>query len=295
MQNIIIQVIPGTFFGLDFLKSILFNDFLHRFFTYGNFPLENHLEAIDNVIGKFEKNFELKNLSYVNDQVKWNEHRHEKIVCQVDPLAAFPDKQTTAGVAYLLETICDTHENFTLSILCALLSDGPSSPLYQALIDSGLGSDYSPLTGYVNYTKQTFFSVGLQNISEDQVESVYKAINMALKNGYSEGFPQERIDALLHRIELGTKHQSSNFGLGLAMSINSAWNHGTNPVDCLKVNEHVEVFKKKLSQDKKYLQKKVKQYFLDNKHKLLIEMSPSGDFEAKQKELEQNYQLVSRL
>ena len=32
-----------------------------------------------------------------------------------------------------------------------------------------------------------------------------------------EGFPSERIEAVLHSIELATKHQSSNFGLGLIM------------------------------------------------------------------------------
>lgn len=30
-----------------------------------------------------------------------------------------------------------------------------------------------------------------------------------------EGFPSERIEAALHKVELATKHQSSNFGLGL--------------------------------------------------------------------------------
>lgn len=258
-----------------------------RFFTYGNFPLENHLEAIDQVIGNFEENSTLKQLSFVDNQNKWKSSRHEKITCQVDPLAAFPDKQTTVGVSYMLQSIVDTEENFNLAILCSLLVDGPSSPLYQALIDSGLGSDYSPFTGYQNFTKQTLFSVGLQGISQDRVQTVLKAINMALKNAYTEGFPQERIDAILHRIELHTKHQSSNFGLGLIMNLNCAWNHGANLIDCLRVNKHVEKLKQNLTSDKRFLQKKVKQYFLDNQHRLVIEMSPSADYETLQQEAEQ--------
>ena len=31
-----------------------------------------------------------------------------------------------------------------------------------------------------------------------------------------EGFEQSRIDALLHKIELSQKHQTDNFGLGIA-------------------------------------------------------------------------------
>ena len=33
------------------------------------------------------------------------------------------------------------------SVICTLLIDGPASPFYKSLIESGLGSDYSPNTG----------------------------------------------------------------------------------------------------------------------------------------------------
>ena len=41
----------------------------------------------------------------------------------------------------------DAFEGFTNSILSSLLVDGPTSPLYQALIEPNIGSDYSPATG----------------------------------------------------------------------------------------------------------------------------------------------------
>ena len=187
------------------------------------------------MISQFEENTKLCEQSYVNDQSRWSSIQHEKLVCQNDPLAPYPDKQTTLGVAYMLESITDTHENFTLGILGTLLIDGPSSPFYEALIDSGIGSDYSPFSGMQKFTKQSLFSIGLQGVSQDQASTVAKAIQMAFKNAYSEGFPQERVDAILHRIELGTKHQSSSFGLGLAINVNTYWNHGVDPIQCLQV------------------------------------------------------------
>ncbi|OTF72438.1 hypothetical protein BLA29_003942 [Euroglyphus maynei] len=107
-------------------------------------------------------------------------------------------------------------------------------------------------------------------------------------DSYTEGFPQERIDAILHRIELGTKHQGSNFGLGLLTFINSYWNHDVDPIECLNINKQVEQFKENLRSDPKYLQKKVKQYFIDNKHRLVIEMSPDLDYENQQQKLEKD-------
>lgn len=258
-----------------------------RFFTYGNMALDGHLEAIDKVLEKFEANESLRRRSMVTDQTKWTESKRVSIACQPDPLAPFPDRQTTAGIGYMLAPVNDTNETFTLGILSSLLMDGPSSPFYEALIDSGLGSDYSPFSGYSNYTKQTLFTIGLQGIAKNQVDTMQKAVKMALKNAYSEGFPAERIEAILHRIELGTKHQSSNFGLNLAMAINSPWNHGVNPTLCLKVNEHVEAFKERLAADPKFLQKKVKEYFLDNTHQLVIEMSPDERYEQTLAEKEQ--------
>jgi Zn-dependent M16 (insulinase) family peptidase len=49
------------------------------------------------------------------------------------------------------------------------------------------------------------------------VEKVKQIISDTIDKVIQEGFEQSRIDALLHRIELSTKHQTSNFGLGIVM------------------------------------------------------------------------------
>ena len=44
-------------------------------------------------------------------------------------------------------SITDTFEAFTLNLLSSLLISGPNSPFYKALIESGLGTDFSPDVG----------------------------------------------------------------------------------------------------------------------------------------------------
>lgn len=44
-------------------------------------------------------------------------------------------------------SITDTAEAFTLNLLSTLLVSGPSAPFYKALIESGLGADFSPDVG----------------------------------------------------------------------------------------------------------------------------------------------------
>lgn len=48
---------------------------------------------------------------------------------------------------YFFSSITDTFETFTLSLLSSLLVDGPNSPFYKALIESGVGTDFSPDVG----------------------------------------------------------------------------------------------------------------------------------------------------
>ena len=46
-------------------------------------------------------------------------------------------------------SITDPYESLVVSILSNLLVDGPASPFYQALLDANIGSDFSPMTGFV--------------------------------------------------------------------------------------------------------------------------------------------------
>uniref|UniRef100_A0A8C6XRG6 Pitrilysin metalloproteinase 1 n=1 Tax=Naja naja TaxID=35670 RepID=A0A8C6XRG6_NAJNA len=96
------------------------------------------------------------------------------------------------------------------------------------------------------------------------------------------GFEKERIDALLHKIEIQMKHQSTHFGLVLASNIASCWNHEGDPVDLLKIAEKVTQLRHYLKEDPHFLQKKVKQYFKDNPHRLTLSMSPDAAFHDKQ-------------
>lgn len=261
-----------------------------RIFTYGNMPLESHLKSIEEfALSKFSK---ITIDAEVRDESKWSQPKMHHINCQIDPMAPNPDRQTTVSVAYLLNNIVDTRETFTLSILSNLLTDGPNSPFYQALIESGIGSDFSPSTGFDNQTKQSYFTVGLQGISKDDVEKVTDIIEKTIDKVISEGFSQERIEGILHFIELNTKHQTNDFGLKLTMAVNALWNHGGDPVEALKVNEHVEWFKQQLRENPKFLQDKLKYYFKENLHKLTLIMDPKDDYEKekliKEKELLQN-------
>ncbi|KAK3104887.1 hypothetical protein FSP39_012452 [Pinctada imbricata] len=255
-----------------------------KFMTYGNFPLEEHLQFIDdNYLSSFDR---ISVNTSVPNETRWNQSVSSHISCMSDPMAPDPAKQTTISASYLLSDITDTFESFVLSILCTLLTDGENSPFYQSLIVPNIGSDYSPVLGYDGYSKEATFSVGLQGIHPDDVSKVEQIISDTFDQVIKEGFEQKRIDALLHSIELSLKHQTSNFGLGLLLNMSSVWNHDGDILRSLEVNKLVTKFKETLQSNPQFLQQKVKQYFKDNHHKLTLTMSPEENYEARRSEEE---------
>ena len=71
----------------------------------------------------------------------------------------------------------ERYETFVLRVIGDLLIDGPSAPFYKNLIESGLGSAFSPVSGYDSYTKDTAFTVGLQG---NKLLLVFSAISLLL-------------------------------------------------------------------------------------------------------------------
>ncbi|KAM8804240.1 presequence protease, mitochondrial [Rhynchonycteris naso] len=255
-----------------------------RFFTYGNFPLEQHLKQIhEEALSKFQK---IEPNTSVPSQQPWDKPREFQITCAPDSLAASSSKQTTVSVGFLLPDITDTFEAFTLSLLSSLLIGGPNSPFYKALIESGLGTDFSPDAGYNGYTREAYFSVGLQGIAEKDIQVVRDIIDKTIDNVITKGFEDDRIEALLHKIEIQMKHQSVSFGLALTSYIASCWNHDGDPVELLRLGHQVAQFRQCLKENPKFLQEKVKQYFKNNQHKLTLSMKPDDRYSEKQAQME---------
>ncbi|XP_008575283.1 PREDICTED: presequence protease, mitochondrial isoform X2 [Galeopterus variegatus] len=255
-----------------------------RFFTYGNFQLEQHLKQIhEEALSKFQK---IEPSTTVPAQKPWDEPREFQITCGPDSLAGDPSKQTTVSVSFLLPDITDTYEAFTLNLLSSLLISGPNSPFYKALIESGLGTDFSPDVGYNGYTREAYFSVGLQGIAEKDVQTVRDLVDSTLDEVVRKGFEDDRIEALLHKIEIQMKHQSTSFGLALTSYIASCWNHDGDPVELLQLGNQLARFRHCLKENPKFLQEKVKQYFKNNQHKLTLSMKPDDKYYEKQAKIE---------
>ena len=167
-------------------------------------------------------------------------------------------------------------ESFALQIATSLLMDGYGSPLYRALIESGLGTDFTPNTGYDSSARQGIFSVGLNGVTEDNVPQVHEAIQSALQETIAKGFEKRKVDGLLHQLELGLKHKTAAFGLNLVQRLKPGWFNGIDPFDALAWNSILEQFKAEYAKGG-YLEHLLEKYLM-NDNTLTFTMVPSPTY-----------------
>lgn len=255
-----------------------------RFYSYGNFNLESHLQFLnDSFLKDYTSDLSIKNETKVSNEKHWTSSKRAHVVCREDPMIS-KDKQSSLSIGTLWSDITNIQETFELAILSRLLLNGPNAKFYKNLIEPNIGTDFSAATGFTDQTKDTFFAVGLQglNVSDfERVESIYED---TIKSVIKEGFNKRDIDNILHSVELSMRHQASNFGLQLLYGILPIWNHDGNVLDSMCVSEKINKFKIKLTNQPNYLQMLVDRYLLNNKHKLIMTMSPENNYEELRKE-----------
>lgn len=248
-----------------------------KVFTYGSFPLEDQLESLNAKLMAFSS-ASLVTVSKTVDS--WDTYRNIEVEGPSDPLAA-AETQIKTSISFLCNDVVDTFETFSMKILSSLLLDGHGAPLYQGLIEADLGSDFSPNTGYDNSTKTSVFSVGLQGVSEDNLPKIGPKIKSILEKVAQDGFELNKINGVLHQMEIALKRKNANFGMSLLNSVASGWFNDVDPLALLSWNDTVDRFKKCLA-DGGYLEGLIRKYLLKGEGSgvLGFTMRPRSDFAA---------------
>ncbi|KAI8060701.1 peptidase M16C associated-domain-containing protein [Gongronella butleri] len=253
-----------------------------RFYTYGNFSLESHLENI----GSYLNGFGRIDPAHANKIPQpWTEPKTIRSYCALDPMSP-ADKQTRLSVSYLANDVTDPFETFSMRLLSYLLMDGHASPMYKALIETNLGSEFSANTGYDSYTRVSSLSVGLQGVKDTDVQKVQDTIQSVLEQAKQDGFDPKRIEAAIHQLELGQKHKTADFGLSIMNGVFGGWFNHVNPLDVLEINKNIDRLRTELAKGQ-FFESRIEKYLLNNPHKLTYVMLPDADYNTKLNDEEQ--------
>lgn len=279
-------VIPElTYEGLKKFHADHYNPSNAKTFSYGDISVADHLEALN---AKFE-NCEISKTPGNTERLplEFSSAAENTRIVEEGPIDTLLDtsKQHKMSMSWLMGSPKDIYESFCVKIISSLLIDGHSSPLHQKLIDSGLGSSYSPNTGLDSAPGANIFSVGLQGVTESDLTKVETVILDTIKTTVAEGFDKGRIDGLLHQTELARKDQNAKFGMALMNGVLPGWFNQVDPLEALEWNSVLDRFNKDMEADPEFLQKVMKKYLLDNKY-FHFQMNPNPDYEKNVQEKE---------
>ncbi|KAG5305800.1 PREP protein, partial [Pseudoatta argentina] len=249
-----------------------------RFYSYGNFSLEDHLKFINDRYLFLSDRMDVS-MSEVPAEERWCEAKKEHVACKLDPLLADPTRHGTIAIAHLCNDITNTQTTFEMYVLSQLLLRGPNSAFYKSLVESSISTGFGPFTGFDSQCRDTMFVVSLQGVKPENFEEVENIFNKTVQKVIEEGFEKDHIEAVLHGIELQVKHQTSNFGLNLLFNLTSLWNHNGDLVQSLRINDAMKKLKSRMRENPKYLQNLIETYLRDNNHRLTLTMTPDENYE----------------
>ncbi len=254
-----------------------------RFFIYGDIPTADHLAFLAEMLAGFDH---VKIDSTVRSQPRW---QSPSSIHGVYPIAKEdkPERKTVVNVAWMMAENVQYATALLLQIVSGMLVGSAAGPLRKALIDSGLGEDLSPLTGFESDLRQIAFVVGLRGTDTDKASRIEALIIDTLKEVAKTGFDRKLIEGTLHQVEFSGKEivrSSYPYGIMLMGRAYHTWLYDGDALEVLNFPRAIERVRTEWAANPTLFQEIVQTWFVDNPHRLLSVMEPSKTYQIEQDE-----------
>lgn len=246
-----------------------------RTFTYGSFPLEDTLKKVNEEFRAYGKRIINKKLPKPLELIETKELTLEG---QIDPMLP-AEKQTKTSLTWKCGEPTDLYETFLLKILGNLLLDGHDSIMYKGLIESGLGHDFSVNTGVESMTAANFLTVGIQG--SQNVEEFKSKVFDLFREFIENDVDSNKVDAIIHQLELSKKDQKADFGLQILYSILPGWTNGIDPIEGLEFDELIGRLKSDFKENGTKIFKNILDKYIIDQPYFHFTMKGSEEFSSK--------------
>ncbi len=249
------------------------------FLTFGDIPAEQHHEKFEELaLKKFAKQAEEVSVS---DEKRYFSSIRVQENYPVNSLEE-THKKTHIVIGWLLGHSFNLEENLEAHLLSNVLFENSASPLQKALETTSLGHAPSPLCGLEDSNREMTFVCGVEGSDVDSVDAVEALVTSVLETVATEGVAKERLDAVLHQLELSQREISGDhypYGLQLILGALSPMIHGGDPIELLDLEPVLENLRKKI-EDPEYIKGLVKRLLLENPHRVTVSLKPDVAFES---------------
>jgi Zn-dependent M16 (insulinase) family peptidase len=261
-----------------------------RIFFWGDDNVQERLELMDEYLSEFGESPESKPGSVVQWQKKTiTEPKWETFPY---PIGADQPETNMIMVNWLLnERPFTPTEDLIVGVLDHLLMGTSQSVLYKTMMESGLGSAITG-GGLSDELLQATFSVGLKGVESENAKSVEELVLKTLDKVMEDGFSEEEIASAMNTIEFRLREFNTGSypkGLSFMLGAMSKWIYDGQPTDALKFEEPLAELKEMIAKDGDAVFKNfLKDYLVDNMHRVTVELAPSKTLEEEELKEEQS-------
>jgi Zn-dependent M16 (insulinase) family peptidase len=186
------------------------------------------------------------------------------------------ENKTHIVMGWLLGESTHLEEMLEAQLLSSVLIDNSSSPLMLALETTKLGQSPSPLCGLEDSMRELVFCCGVEG-SEIENEAALEDLILGVINEVADqGVPLERLEAVLHQLELHQREITGDgfpYGLQLILSALGCATHYSDPIPVLDLDPVIAQLREKI-QDPNYIRRLARSLLLDNPHRVTLVMAP---------------------
>lgn len=193
------------------------------------------------------------------------------------------DQKTHVVMAWLLGKSTDLESSMKAQLMAGVLFDNSASPLQQALETTDLATAPSPLCGLDDSQYELVFACGVEGTDAKHQDAVENLILDTLQKVAEEGVPFEDLEASLHQFELQQREiggDSYPYGLQLLMAGLNAATHYGDPIALIDIDPVLKQLREEIK-DPNFIKDLVKEYLLDNQHRVRITLTPDSSMSAR--------------
>ncbi len=253
------------------------------FATYGNIPAHEHQERFETLaLNRFERQ---------DIELPVRDEKRMYAPLRVQQAYAVHEGESQKGkthivMGWLLGHSFDLQENLEGQLLSAVLLENSASPLMRVLETTELGSAPSPLCGLEDSNREMTFVCGIEGSEPEHQGELEQLVESTLRKVAEEGVSQERLEAILHQLELHQREiagDSFPYGLQLIMSAIAPMVHGGDPVELLDLEPVLANLREKI-RDPDYVPGLIRRNLLENPHRVTLTLRPDAGLEGRRQQ-----------
>ncbi|MBC8059393.1 MAG: insulinase family protein [Clostridiaceae bacterium] len=238
-------------------------------YLYGKLDILDNLKFLDgSYLGKFHK----KEVITTIEVQKPFFQRQEKDAEYSVPIGSDTKNKSYLSLNYAVNINKNMDDMLGLQLLNLMLFASDTSPISNAIIQSGLGS--SVQSNLNTNLAEPVFQITVNGAEATNKDKFLQFMDLNLAGIVKNGIDKQTITSVFNLAETSIRAQKTvgNKGLGYGENAIAGWMYTGDPTTYLGFEENLANIKKSI--DTGYFQKLVQKYFIDNKHSSLIVFKP---------------------